>query len=98
MVKFTPIFFRFPFLQLGDLPHPLMLLKNPACCIKSECHEKKQKRTWKEQMCDVINIDKYDVIIQLDNTKAHSHVQASHQNKIKKWCKEAPAKGYGSCN
>ena len=54
MVKFTPILFRFPtlnkktqqnfqFLQLGDLPHPLTLLKNPTCCIKSECHEKNEK-------------------------------------------------------
>ena len=36
--------------------------------------------------------------IQLDNTKTHSDMQASHQNKIKKWWKEAPASGYGSCN
>ena len=52
MVKFTPILFRFPtlkkktqqnfsFLPLSDLPHPLTLLENSACCIKSECHEKK---------------------------------------------------------
>ena len=38
-------------------------------------------------------------MIQLDNTKTHSDMQASHQqNKIKKWWKEAPASGYGSCN
>ena len=36
--------------------------------------------------------------IQLDNTKTHADIQASHQNKIKKWWKEAPANGYWICN
>ena len=72
MVKFTHILFRFPtlikktqqnfpFLPLGDLPHPLTLLENPACCIKSECHEKNEKGHGKNK-CDVINIGKYNTI------------------------------------
>ena len=66
MVKFTPIFFRFPTLNkknpakfsiplTGDLPHPLTLLGNPACCIKSECMTNNEKGNGKNT-CDVINI------------------------------------------
>ena len=56
-----------------------MLLLNPACCIKSECHEKKKKKVKKDMERTNVMWSVLANTIQVDNTKINSDMQASHQ-------------------